>query len=413
MNKWLNQRRRSAYLVALAGTILTVSIVVYPQEAFSASTHGLRLWWEIVFPALLPFFIATEILMGLGVVHFTGVLLEPLMQPIFRVPGVGGFAVAMGLASGYPIGAKITASLRRDNLCSRLEAERLVSFSNMADPAFMLGAVAVGMFSNLKLGAAIAQAHYLSSILLGLLMRFYGGHEKVLSPTPASHENILDKALRDLYRARVADGRSIGQLMGDSVREAVNTLLMIGGFIITFSVLIRIMTVTGLAGLFGRPAASILGLFGFSHAAIAPVFSGIFEITLGTDLASQAAVPLVQKAMLASAIIAWSGLSVHAQVASMISDTDIRFWPYFLARLIHAMLAALITPFFLGATTVSSGISSLPPFQAYITPQPGFWAHFTTAVLILMGALTIMILLSLASFLARRIQVVVLRVKRP
>ncbi len=410
MNKWLNQRRRSAYLVALAGTILTVSIVIYPQEAFEASIHGLRLWWEIVFPALLPFFIATEILMGLGVVHFTGALLEPLMQPIFHVPGVGGFAVAMGLASGYPIGAKITARLRNDNLCSRQEAERLVSFSNMADPAFMLGAVAVGMFGSLRVGVAIAQAHYLSSILLGLLMRFYGRREPA-PPAVADRENILDKALRDLYRARVADGRSLGQLMGDSVREAVNTLLMIGGFIISFAVLIRIMSVTGLAGWFAGPAATILGFLGFGQAAIPPVFSGIFEITLGTDLASQAAVPLVQKAMLASAIIAWSGLSVHAQVASMISDTDIRFWPYFMARLIHAVLAALITPFFLGAATISTTIPGLPWLGAYAAPRPGFLAHLASATLIFLGALAAMILLSTASFLARRIRVVAFRIR--
>ena len=123
-----------------------------------------------------------RILMGLGVVHFLGVLLEPLMRPVFKVPGVGSFALAMGLASGYPIGAKITSNLRRKKLCTQTEAERLLSFTCTANPSFMLGAVAVGMFHRPDLGLLIAATHYLSSVIIGILLRFYQG--KDTGPVP-------------------------------------------------------------------------------------------------------------------------------------------------------------------------------------------------------------------------------------
>jgi nucleoside recognition membrane protein YjiH len=48
----------------------------------------------------------------------------------------------MGLASGYPIGAKITGNLRREKLCTQVEGERLIAFCNTADPLFVIGAVA-------------------------------------------------------------------------------------------------------------------------------------------------------------------------------------------------------------------------------------------------------------------------------
>ncbi|MCK8817596.1 hypothetical protein MWH28_09525 [Natroniella sulfidigena] len=131
-------------LKALIAIFVTISLVIYSEQAFEAAVNGLHTWWKIVFPALLPFFIIAEILMGLGVVHFMGALLEPLMRPIFKVPGIGAFAVAMGLASGYPIGAKITGKLRREKLCTQVEGERLVSFANTADPLFMVGSVAPG-----------------------------------------------------------------------------------------------------------------------------------------------------------------------------------------------------------------------------------------------------------------------------
>ena len=129
---------------------MALSLIVFPQESVSASIRGLNMWWEIVFPSLFPFFVISEMLIGFGVVKFIGVLLEPLMRPLFRVPGVGGFAWAMGLASGNPAGAKLTARLRQEKQITRIEAERLVAFTNSSSPLFIFGAVAVGFFHNAK-----------------------------------------------------------------------------------------------------------------------------------------------------------------------------------------------------------------------------------------------------------------------
>ena len=63
-------------------------------------------------------------MLGMGVVHFIGVLLEPLMRPLFNVPGVGAFALSMGLAAGYPMDAVITGKFRRSRMCTRVEGER-------------------------------------------------------------------------------------------------------------------------------------------------------------------------------------------------------------------------------------------------------------------------------------------------
>lgn len=82
--------------IVLGGTALTLTfaLLTYPKEALEASVRGLNTWWKVVFPSLLPFFILSELLIGFGVVRFIGSILEPLMRPLFRVPGVGGFALA-------------------------------------------------------------------------------------------------------------------------------------------------------------------------------------------------------------------------------------------------------------------------------------------------------------------------------
>ena len=341
--------RLLAYFLAFSTVFITVAMVRYPKEAFDSAITGLNLWWTVVFPALLPFFILSEILMGFGVVHFIGVLLEPLMRPVFNVPGVGAFAMSMGLASGYPMDAVITCKFRKNRLCSAVEAERLLSFTNTADPLFMFGAVAVGMFSMPELGAIIAVSHYLSSFLVGIIFRFHGRSRDVCTAeTKNVTGNIIVRAFKALYNARREDKRSTGQLLGDSVKNSMNTILLIGGFIILFSVFLRIISIVGITQYLEIFFAAVLNFIGFSPDLATSLVSGLFEIDIGTMAASQANASLVERVTMVSAIIAWSGLSVHGQVASIVIESGIRMTPYMFARFLHAVLAGLLTLLFLG-----------------------------------------------------------------
>lgn len=341
------------YLPAIIAVLLTIGMVQYPKEAFEASLNGLAVWWHIVFPALLPFFVIAQVLIGLGVVHFLGVLLEPVMRPVFNVPGEGSFVMAMGLASGFPLGAVLTSKLRQKKMCSKIEAERLLSFVNTADPLFMFGAVAVGMLHAPQTGLIIAVAHYLSAITVGLAMRFYrsGGKRKPKGQyiKKGMPYKMIKQALDALVKARQDDGRPFGQILGDAVRDSMNTLILIGGFIMLFSVLITMLQLAGIAGLFSNMLASLLGLVNLNRDLAPAFFSGLFEIDLGCQLAGiQEHVSMEHKLIAVSAIIAWSGLSVHAQVASIISPTDISIVPYTLARILHAVLAAFYCALLLG-----------------------------------------------------------------
>lgn len=330
--------------VAFIAGLLTFSLVLYPEQALDAAVEGMRVFWEIVFPSLLPFFVLSEVMLGLGLVHFLGVLLEPLMRPVFNVPGVGAFALSMGLAAGYPMDAVITGKFRRKGLCTRVEGERLLAFTNTADPLFIFGAVAVGMFGLARLGIILGVAHYLSSFTVGFIFRFYRrGEEGVEIRAEAADSGVLRRAVRALLRARREDGRPLGELLGHAVRESVGTLLMICGFIMLFSVLVRIFTVVGAMRLIAPLATGILNVLGLSPALVPAFLRGLLEIDLGTVAAGKAAAPLIQRAVAASAVIAWSGLSVHGQVASVLNGTDIRMGPYVLARFLHAAIAGFYT----------------------------------------------------------------------
>ncbi len=334
--------------LALSGcvTVFAASLILMPGESLAASIRGLDMWWEIVFPSLLPFFIVSEMLIGFGVVKFLGVILEPLMRPLFRVPGVGGFVWAMGMASGFPSGAKLTARLRQEEQLTKLEAERLVSFTNSSNPLFIFGAVSVGFFQNATLGIVLAVAHYIGNICVGLIMRFYGSkQDKALSQRFKRPKRFyIREAFSALHQTRINDKRPIGKLLGDAVTSSIQTLLMIGGFIILFSVINKMLYHLEITTFFGKGISTLFLLLHLPEQLSIPFISGLFEITLGSKLTSGVGeATILHQAIITSFILGFSGFSVQAQVASILAQTDIRFKPFFYARFLHGICASFVT----------------------------------------------------------------------
>ncbi|AMM92351.1 sporulation protein [Peribacillus simplex] len=331
-------------LLATSVTMMAVGLIIFPQESFEASKSGLNMWWKIVFPSLLPFLIFSELLISFGVVRFIGVILEPFMRPLFRVPGVGGFVWAMGLASGFPAGAKFTVRLRQEEQLTRIEAERLVCFTNSSNPLFLFVAVAVGFFHNPHLGIILALSHYLGNFCVGIIMRFYRWKEEK-SPTKVMNKlPSIRQAFSQMHRTRIKETRPFGSLLGDAVISSIQTLLMIGGFIILFSVVNKLLFHMNITGLLASLVAGILHIFNFPDSLSLPFISGMFEMTLGSKLTSSVEnANLFQQTVMTSFILAFNGFSIQAQVASIIAATDIRFTPFFLARIAHGLLASIIT----------------------------------------------------------------------
>ncbi|MGE5577305.1 MAG: hypothetical protein ACM3TT_08970 [Syntrophothermus sp.] len=205
------------------------------------------------------------------------------------------------------------------------------------------------MFHDIRVGFVIVTAHYISAIMVGLILGLSGRGRDVTAPLEAATRgSIIVRAFRAMSQARRRDGRPLGKIMGDAVRESVNSLLLVGGFIILFSVVVRILEMVGVVGAVSSVFTLTLKPLGWNVSTVPALTSGLFEITMGTQAASQAPAPLVARVMAASAVIAWSGLSVHAQVSAVTQGTDIRMGTYVVARVLHAALAAICTAFVMG-----------------------------------------------------------------
>ncbi|MET3682030.1 sporulation integral membrane protein YlbJ [Alkalibacillus flavidus] len=365
----------SSFYYAIGTLFLTMAMIRFPDQTFEASIRGLTLWSEIVFPSLLPFFIMAELLLALGIVKAIGILLEPIMRPLFNVSGAGSIGVGMGLISGYPSGAKIASRLRQEGSVTQLEAERLLAFTNASNPLFIFGAVAVGFFHDATLGWLIAVSHYGASLGVGLCMRFY---QKQADRTSSYHQpkRHLLADVRQTLHHQLKTSPPLGQMLGEAVMSSIKTLVMIGGFIILFSVANKLLFMTGISGLLSIVFKFILMMFGLPDSLALPIVSGLLEITLGTQMVAQTSeVTLFIQLLMVSILLAFNGLSIHAQVASIIADTDIRYAPYLLGRLLHMILAAclltvLYRPLYINKQGTTN--SHVPVDTSSFTPNAAF-----------------------------------------
>lgn len=403
-------------VLAVAAVTMVALIVAYPSQAFSASLTGLTVWWKFVFPALLPFLILSEILLGLGAVRALGVMLDPLMRLLFRLPGAGGWVLAMSFTAGFPAGAKAAADLRRGGAVSKAEGNRLLSLSHLSSPVFIAVIIAAGFMGHPELGLPLFAIHLASAIAAGLLIRLLlfrsrTGHGPDDPPAKPSSSRGLAKVIDALLDAHHKDGRPFGRLLGDAVSAAVQASLVIGGLIIVFSVLLQLLQLAGIMDVAQMFISTLLLPLGMPPQLTDGLVMSLFEVHLGAYAIGRSGELSVWTAAVISAMIGFGGLSVHAQVKSLISGTDLAYTPFLVARLIHAAAAMLLTfvlwsplkrlfspesPAFAGA-----GHADAPAVYSSLLADG---AHFYWMSLRTLGAfLTAALVLSAAVCLARRI----------
>ena len=160
-------------MLSIIFVLFAIGLIVFSRENLEASKAGLHLWVSSVVPALLPFFIACELLSCTNIIDYLGVKLNKIMRPIFNVPGEGAFPLIMGIISGYPVGAKIVTNFRKNGICTKEEGERLLTFTNNSGPLFIIGTVGISLFGNTTIGLLLFVTHLLSCLTVGFIFRFW------------------------------------------------------------------------------------------------------------------------------------------------------------------------------------------------------------------------------------------------
>lgn len=126
--------------------------------------------------------------------------------------------------------------------------------------------------------------------------------------------------------------------------NAINTVIMIGGFVILFSVIISILNKSGMLNLISHIFYPIFNMLKIDINFIKPIISGLIELTNGlsilTNINTKSFSTLIT---FASFILGFGGISICLQVLSITSKSDISIKPYIIGKLLQGIISAILT----------------------------------------------------------------------
>ena len=326
------------YILPIIFLVFTFCLVIFSSSNLEAAKQGLSLCFNSVIPSLFPFFVATELLSKTSIPYIFGRVFRKFMRPLFNISGEGSFAFLMGIISGYPVGAKIACSYREENILSKEECERLLSFTNNSGPLFILGTVGISFFKNSKIGYLLLITHILASITVGIVFKNW-------KKSASSYNNYANSKKQKYNNISFSN---LGEILEKSITNSISTILMICGFVVMFSVIISILRQSNFLNII---SVIFLPLFKILHIPLdfaIPFTTGIIEITNGISLVSLVKLKSVFiNIILTSFLLGIGGISIFFQVYSIVSKTDLSIKPYILGKLLHGCISAFYTFVFL------------------------------------------------------------------
>ncbi len=306
--------KKKMITAAMFTILCCILMMAFPSTVLGSARKAINLWMLDVLPALLPFFICAGFLQNIGIMKFLK---------------SGVFPFAMSVLSGYPMGAGIIGSLKRNGDISLEEARQMLSYCSTSGPAFMIGAVGAGMLGSGRMGMVIALAHYTAALINGFI---YGGFS-------VKEDNIKSSNLTSNEKVCVKIRCSLQEALTDAILMSLKSVGIILAYIVMFMFITDMITGSGAFGAVKTPWAEAL-------------LKGLIEMTVGCEAtAGCIGISDQLRCILCSFMISWGGLSVIGQTMSMLTGTGISMRYVLITKLTHGLFSAaaafVITSFML------------------------------------------------------------------
>ncbi len=411
--------------------VITIYLVIFSKSNLTAAKNGLTLWATCVVPSLFPFFVITNLLSHTKVVSFTGKLLDKFMRPLFNVPGIGGFAFVMGLISGYPVGAKVVSDFRQEGLVTKDEGERMLAFTNNSGPLFIISSVGISLFGDTTTGLLLLCTHVLACITVGIILGKFSKKSDeefrakiIFSQRNSTHfmENSLHNKTTNRKNSAKNNSnfsapksqnvtfKNLGEVLGSSINNSISTILMIGGFVVIFSVIISILNQTHALDFLSKFFNPILAFLGFDLNFAKPLLSGILELTNGVNLISGVHIKAIsQNVILCAFLLGFGGFSVLLQVFSIVAKTDLSMKKYFIGKFMQGIFAAIYTFLalkfipFINLDIVPTSISSSNNMEVLTNATNSLYSYFYDLGIFVIGVIIVFIILGTFKMIYRKI----------
>ncbi len=288
------------YGLFAVSVLFIAAILLFSGPSLNASKRGLLLWFTTMLPTLLPYMIAINVI-------------------LYVLPNKNTFAkgfLLLGLLCGYPMGAKLCASLYKNGNLTKRQAEYYLPLINLPSPAYL-----VSFVCNQSLSAG--------SQLFAYLLCIYGAvavYALLSYPFNKKTRSSLAGPLT-VFSAAETDSAFFDRC----ILDAFVAITKLGGYIILFSILSELF---------------LQLLMPFSEV-LSCLAAGILEITNGTEIIIGSGLSFYQKRLFILTATSFGGISCIFQTKSLLADTDISMSRYIYAKMGMAFLTALFVRLFI------------------------------------------------------------------
>ena len=267
-----------------------------------------ELFIKNIFPSLFPMFIISYILVEIGIPEFLCSIFYKFFNKLFLVKSDASFVFFMSMLTGFPSSAKYIDMLIEKNRIDSHDASKILIFTFFSNPLFIVNTVGIMFLDNINLGFIILVSHITGNILVGLLFRNYN---------KTNSTDIIDARKGIKVLINKINTTSFFSVFLNSIKDAINTMILIFGIIVTFQIIISILP---------------CNMF----------FKGIIEMTTGLRLISIYD-NLYFKVFLSTFFISFGGLCIHTQIMNILNKKGVRYLPFLFARIIHGIISAVMS----------------------------------------------------------------------
>lgn len=294
-------------VVILSLIILLFEILFHKTLIYETISYSLNLWVTSLIPSMFPFFVISDILIHYHITNYIPKCIKKTFTKLFHTNDTVLTIFFLSCLSGFPSNARNTRTLYKNKLLTKEEASHALIFTHFSNPLFILSTIAVFFLHEEKYGYLILISHYLGNIILGIITRNSN------TPHDTHYTPLKEKS------------QSFSTTLINSIKSSIDTLLLILGTLTCFLVLSSLI----IYHLKFNPYTSA-------------IVKGILEITMGLKSLSLLSISDCYKVIISTIFISFGGLSVHLQVLSQLTDTDISYQPFFIARIFHAIISGSI-----------------------------------------------------------------------
>ncbi len=326
-------------------TILSVMGMAALLLCSSAAAEGVRTALKnsagILIPSLFPFMVLSSLLMRSMGGTSAGPVRNAVMMRVFRLPGEAMPAVILSFLGGFPVGARCVRILYDSGRLTRGQACRMMCFCVCSGPAFLITGVGTLLLHNTGLGVIL----YLSQVFSGLIIGIIAGRTDVSS--------CADPAVKAPPSASLTDSpfcRSFTEAFISSCTDGAEAVFQLTAMVCIFGALTSAAKQAGVGSL-------VCSILRFSGADLPFAMSGfdiLTEVTAACSQISKCGGGLWLFAFAAG----FGGLCVHLQILLILGGLGYHKGRFFLFRLIHGSLSALIVYIFCIFCRPTAGVFS-------------------------------------------------------